>query len=62
MVLSSWRSRCESSPGSLSECVEQRQAGADPQTKPCDRLVGCSTVYTPVASLINSFYCLTEVS
>ena len=30
MVLSSWQSHCESLPGSFDECIEWRQAAADP--------------------------------
>ena len=32
---------CESSLGSFDECIDQRQAAADPQTKPPD--LGCES-------------------
>jgi len=34
MVLSSWQSRCESSPGSFDECRLSVKVAANPQTKP----------------------------
>ena len=37
MVLSTWQSHCESSPGSFNEC-RIRQAATDRQTKPTDCL------------------------
>jgi len=36
MVLSSWQSRCESSPGSFDECRLSAKVAANPQTKPTD--------------------------
>jgi len=36
MVLSSWQSHCESSPGSFDECRLSAEAVANPQTKPID--------------------------
>jgi len=36
MVLSSWQSHCESSPGSFDECRLSAQMAANPQTKPAD--------------------------
>ena len=34
MVLSSWQSHCESSPGSFDECRLSAEVAANPQTKP----------------------------
>ena len=36
MVLSSWQSHCESSPGSFDECRLSAEVAANPQTKPTD--------------------------
>ena len=36
MVLSSWQSHCESSPGSFDECRLSTEVAANPQTKPTD--------------------------
>jgi len=36
MVLSSWQSRCESSPSSFDECRLSTEVAANPQTKPTD--------------------------
>ena len=36
MVLSSWQSHCESSPGSFDECRLSAKVAANPQTKPTD--------------------------
>ena len=36
MVLSSWQSRCKSSPGSFDECRLSAEVAANPQTKPTD--------------------------
>jgi len=36
MVLSSWQSHCESSPGSFNECRLSAEVAANPQTKPTD--------------------------
>ena len=36
MVLSSWQSHCESSPGSFDECRLSTKVAANPQTKPTD--------------------------
>jgi len=36
MVLSSWQSHCESSPGSFNECRLSAKVAANPQTKPTD--------------------------
>ena len=36
MVLSSWHSHCESSPGSFDECKLSAEVAANPQTKPTD--------------------------
>ena len=36
MVLSSWQSHCESSPGSFDECRLRAEVAANPQTKPTD--------------------------
>ena len=36
MVLSSWHSHCESSPGSLDECRLSAKVAANRQTKPTD--------------------------
>jgi len=49
MVLSSWQSHCESSPGSFDEC-RMVQAAADPQTKPND--LGCESAYTHLRHLL----------
>jgi len=40
MVLSSWQSRCESSPGSFDEC-RMAPSGRRPKTKPDD--LGCES-------------------
>jgi len=42
MVLSSWQSHCESSPGSFDEC-RMAPSGRSPKTKPDD--LGCESVY-----------------
>ena len=36
MVLSSWQSHCESSPGLFDECRLSAEVAANPQTKPTD--------------------------
>ena len=36
MVLSSWQSHCESSPGSFDECRLSAEVAANPRTKPTD--------------------------
>ena len=36
MVLSSWQSHCESSPGSFDECRLSAEVVANPHTKPTD--------------------------
>jgi len=36
MVLLSWQSHCESSPGSFDECRLSAEVAANPQTKPTD--------------------------
>jgi len=36
MVLSSWQSHCESSPGSFDECRLSAEVAANPETKPTD--------------------------
>ena len=36
MVLSSWQSHCESSPGSFDECRLSAEVAVNPQTKPTD--------------------------
>jgi len=36
MVLSSWQSHCESSPGSFDKCRLIAEVAANPQTKPAD--------------------------
>jgi len=36
MVLSSWQSHCESSPGSFDECRLSAKVATNPQTKPTD--------------------------
>jgi len=43
MVLSSWQSHCESSPGSFDEC-KMAPSGRRPKTKPDD--LGCESAYT----------------
>ena len=48
MVLSSWQSRCESSPGSFDEC-RTAQSGRRPKTKP--DYVGCESACTGCQSL-----------
>jgi len=53
MVLSSWQSHCESSPGSF----ERRQSAADPQTKPNDwdcksACLICQSVHPPSPFII----------
>ena len=42
MVLSSWQSHCESSPGSFDEC-RTAPSGRQPKTKPDD--LGCVRLY-----------------
>jgi len=36
MVLSSWQSHCESSPGSYDDCRLSAEVATNPQTKPTD--------------------------
>ena len=36
MVLSSWQSHCDSSPGSFDECRLSAEVATNPQTKPTD--------------------------
>ena len=43
MVLSSWQSHCESSPGSFDEC-RMAPSGRQPETKPDD--LGCESACT----------------
>ena len=43
IVLSSWQSHCESSPGSFDEC-RMEPSGRRPTTKPDD--LGCESAYT----------------
>jgi len=43
MMLSSWQSHCESSPGSFDEC-RMAPSGRQPKTKPDD--LGCESVCT----------------
>jgi len=54
MVLSSWHSHCESSPGSFDECT--RWVAANPQTKPTD--LGCESAdrLLPSADTIAIYY------
>ena len=44
MVLSSWQSHCESSPGSFDECRMAPKSGRRPKTKPDD--LGCESACT----------------
>ena len=46
MVLSSWQSHCESSPGSFDEC-RTAPSGRRPKTKPDD--LGCESACIPPA-------------
>jgi len=48
MVLSSWQSHCESSPGSFDKC-RTAQSGRRPKTKPDD--LGCKSACTVYQSL-----------
>ena len=48
MVLSSWQSHCESSPGSLDEC-RMAPSGRRPKTKPDD--LGCESACTGCQNL-----------
>ena len=48
MVLSSWQSHCESSPGSFDEC-RTATSGCRPKTKPDD--LGCESACTGSQSL-----------
>jgi len=71
MVLSSWQSHCESSPGSFDECAD---VAANPQTKPTDldcesarkkwQLPSASTLaiyyYSARELILILFYCPTE--
>ena len=50
MVLSSWQSHCESSPGSFDEC-RTSPSGRRPETKPDD--LGCESACTLVQAAIN---------
>ena len=71
MVLSSWQSHCESSPGSFDEC-RMAPSGRRPKTKPDDfgcesTCTGCQKLHPPSAFIIitqpeswYSFYCPTE--
>ena len=70
MVLSSWQSHCESSPGSFDEC-RMAPSGRRPKTKPDDlgcesACIGCQTLLSPSPFIITqpeswySFYRPTE--
>jgi len=70
MVLSSWQSHCESSPGSFDEC-RMAQSGRRPKTKPDDlgcesACTGCQKLHPPSTFIITqpeswySFYRPTE--
>ena len=70
MVLSSWQSHCESSPGSFDEC-RTVPSGRRPKTKPdnfCESAcTGCQNLHPPSPFIIitqpeiwYSFYCPTE--
>jgi len=71
MVLSSWQSHCESSPGSFDEC-RTAPSGRRPKTKPDDlscesACIGCQSLHPPSPFIIItqpesrcSFYRLTE--
>jgi len=70
MVLSSWQSHCESSPGSFHEC-RMAPSGRQPKTKPDDlgcesACTGCQKLHPPSPFIITqpeswySFYSLTE--
>jgi len=58
MVLSSWQSHCESSPGSFDECRLSSEVAANPQTKPTD--LDCESArkkwHLPSASTIAIYY------
>ena len=58
MVLSSWQSHCESSPGSFDECRLSAKVAANPQTKPTD--LDCESArkkrQLPSASTIAIYY------
>jgi len=56
MVLSSWQSHCESSPGSFDEC-RMAPSGRRPKTKPDDlgyesAYTGCQKLHPPDASVM----------
>ena len=59
MVLSSWQSHCESSPGSFDEC-RTSPSGRRPKTKPDD--LGCESAYTGCQSLhpLSPFIIITQ--
>ena len=71
MVLSSWQSDCESSPGSFDKC-RTAPSGRQPKTKPDDlgcesACTGCQNLHPPLPFIIitqpeswYSFYCPTE--
>jgi len=70
MVLSSWQSHCESSPGSFDEC-RMAPSGCRPKTKPDDlgcesACTGCQNLHPPSPFIITlpeswySFYSPTE--
>jgi len=58
MVLSSWQSHCESSPGSLDECRLSAEVATNPQTKPAD--LDCESIrkkwQLPSTSTIAIYY------
>ena len=68
MVLSSWQSHCESSPGSFDEC-RKAPSGRRPKTKPDDlgcesACTGCQSLHPPSPFIVitqpkswYSFYC-----
>ena len=58
MVLSSWQSHCESSPGSFDEC-RMAPSGRQPKTKPDD--LGCESACTGCQKLHPPCVCVWDV-
>jgi len=57
MVLSSWQSHCERSPGSFDEC-RMAPSGRRPKTKPDD--IGCESTCTGCQKLPSPFIIITQ--
>ena len=56
MVLSSWYSHCESSPGSFDECRPERRVATNPQTKPIWAMSPPKDWLLPSADTIEIYY------